>query len=163
MALFDARRVSAVVYGALVARRFQRGIGESFTRRVVAGPATGPDAFDRLLRWFDWLRPAGRRERVLASHPVLSADAQVDVHHVVEAGQFVPNSFRLLNERAPFRVQLETEGWIVRILNGFDGRRCAADVYEEAKRSAAVPEGFGDGDFVDLVCLLVERGLLVMA
>jgi SAM-dependent methyltransferase len=159
--LFTRRHVRDVVYGALVVKRVDPGAGEPQTRRVVAGPGTGPDSFAWLLRWFDWLRRPGLHERVLTSRQILAKGSQVDVHHVVENGQFVPQSFRLRNDEAPFKVQLNTDGWVVRVLSAFDGRQTAAEVYEAANRSGSIPNGFTQTDFADLACLLVERGFLL--
>jgi SAM-dependent methyltransferase len=160
MELFGRLRVREVVYGALVGKRFVAGAGEPQTRRVVGGPGTGPDGFEWLLRWFDWLRQPGRRERVLASRPILRNGSQLEVRHLVESGRFVPHTFRVLNDGSPFKVQLETDGWVVGVLNAFDGARAVAQVYEEAKSSRSIPEALPEADFVDLVCLLVERGFL---
>jgi SAM-dependent methyltransferase len=160
MELFERMRVRDVVYGALVGKRFDAEAGDPQTRRVVAGPGTGPDGFEWLLRWFDWLRRPGRRERVLASRPVLAISSQVDVHHRVENGRFVPQSFRLLNDETSFKVQLQTDGWVVSVLSAFDGAKTVAEVYEEANRSDSIPNAFPEGEFVDLACLLVERGFL---
>jgi SAM-dependent methyltransferase len=160
VAVFDRLRVRDVVYGALVARRLAPGAGEPQTRRVVAGPHTGPAGFEGLLRWFDWLRRPARHHRVLASRPIMAASSQVDVRHAVEDGHFVPRSFRLLNDDAPFKVQLNTDGWVVSALSSFDGRRTVAQLFEEAGRAGSIPSGFGETDFVDLVCFLFERGFL---
>jgi SAM-dependent methyltransferase len=162
MELFGRLRVREVVYGALVGKRFEAGAGEPQTRRVVAGPGTGPDGFDWLLRWFVWQRRPNRRERVLASRPILANGSQLEVRHLVENGRFVPHTFRLLNDGSPFKVQLETDAWVASILNACDGARTAAEVYEEVNRSHSIPEAFTEADFVDLVCLLVERGFLLI-
>jgi hypothetical protein len=161
--LFARLQLRQVVYGALVARRFEAGIGDAQTRRVLGGPGTGPEGFDWLLKWFDWLRTPGRRSRVLAERPILAKDAHVDIHHSVENGQFVPQTFRLSNDLAPFKVKLDTDGWIVRVLTAFDGRKTVATAYEEGTESGWIPTQLAEPDFVDLVCQLAERGFLELA
>jgi SAM-dependent methyltransferase len=160
VAVFDRLRVREVVYGALVARRLASGAGEPQTRRVVAGPRNGPAGFEGLLRWFDWLRRPARRDRVLASRPNMAASSEVEVRHAVEGGHFVPRTFRLLNDDAPFKVQLNTDGWVVSVLSAFDGSRTVEQLFEEAARAGSIPAEFGQTDFVDLVCFLFERGFL---
>lgn len=159
--LFARRQVRDVVYGALVGKRFEAGAGEPQTRRVVAGSATGPDGFERLFEWFDWMRRPDRRERVLAGRPMLSRSSQVDVHHHVENGRFVPDTFRLLNDQAPFKVQLQTDGWVVAVLSAFDGSRTVAEVQEDMRRANLIPTALAEAEFLDLVCLLVERAFLL--
>jgi hypothetical protein len=92
---------------------------------------------------------------------VLATGSEVDVHHLVERGRFVPSRFRLLNDEASFKVQLETDGWVVAVLSAFDGRRTVAEVHDEMSRAGSIPTAFTRTEFVDLVCLLVERGFLL--
>jgi hypothetical protein len=47
------------------------------------------------------------------------------------------------------------------VLSAFDGRQTVAQVYEAMSRSSAIPKGFGEVDFVELICLLIERGFLM--
>jgi hypothetical protein len=159
--LFERLQVREVVYGATIGRRFGAGAGQPQTRRLVASATMGPDAFDGLFRWFDWLRAPGRHDRVLGSRPRLCSTSRIDVSHVVENGRFVPQRFRLSNPGAPFRVQLDTDGWVVSTLDAFDGQRQAGDVYESGKQSGSLPPTLGEEDFVDVVCMLAERGFLL--
>jgi len=160
--VFGRRQVRDVVYGALVIRRFA-GDGEPQTRRVVAGPETGPAGFAALLDWFTWLRRPDLEARVLESRPVLAQSTQLVVRHVVDSGQFVPNSFRLTNERAAFKVQLDTDPWVAAMLAAFDGRPRVVDVRDAMRTAGAMPEGVTSPEVARLVCLLAERGFLQLA
>jgi SAM-dependent methyltransferase len=161
--LFTERQVREVVYGALVLKRVVDMKGAAQTRRVVAGPSTGPGSFERLFEWFDWMRRPGLVERVLSSRLILAEGAQLDTRHVIADGQFVPDSLLLRNDHADFKVQLKTDGWVIAVLSGFNGRRTVAEVFDEANRIGAIPKEFFQPNFVDLVCLLVERGFLLIS
>lgn len=158
--VFARREVREVVYGALAIRRFDPLAGEPQTRRVVAGPRTGPAGFEWLFRWFDWLRLPGRVERVLAARPALAAGCRLDVTHGVRDGSFEPQAFRLSNDDAAFRVHLDTQAWVVAALAAFDGRLTAAEVYDRAASAGSLPRELSREQFADLVCVLVERGFL---
>lgn len=158
--LFDELQVRDFVYGALVGRRFGASAGEPQTRRVVAQPGIGPDGFEWLFKWFDWLRLPNRRDRVLNAKPVLVPETTVEVQHVVRDGHFTPATFRLHNSEVPFAVQLQTDGWVVAMMDAFDGNKTAAEVYGVARMARQIPEQMSDEEFVGLICLLVERRLL---
>jgi hypothetical protein len=159
--LFAEHGVREVVYGATVVRRFADG-GAPQTRRVVAGERTEPTAFARLLRWFTWLRQPDFRERVMNSRPTLSPHARADVTHRVESGRFVPSMFRLSIDDAPFKVQLNSDGWVVAVLNAFDGDASVQDVRVRARDAGALPSTLTDEGYLDLICLLLERGFLAL-
>ena len=158
--LFDEMQLREVVYGALVGRRIVTAAGDPQTRRVIAEAGVGPDGFEWLFRWFDWLRLPDRRERVLSLQPRLAPDATVAVAHVVRDGHFAPDRFRLRNGGVPFTVQLQSDGWVVAMMDGFDGTRTVAEMYGVARMAGSIPEQMSEGEFVDLICLLVEKGLL---
>ncbi len=160
MELFGRLSISDVVYGALVARRFNPSSGAPQTRRVFAGERTDADSFLWLLNWFTRMRRPDFAEALLGSRPILSSDSQLHVDYRVRDGRFTPQMFRLLNEGARFRVQLETDGWIVALLNALDGSRTVADVYCEARTAKSLPEGFAQQDFVQMVALMIERGFV---
>jgi hypothetical protein len=160
MDLFDRVGVREIVYGAVVGRRFGSVQGEAQTRRVIAEDGAGPEGFDWLFRWFDWLRRPDRRERVFGSRPVLAEGTTLDVRHGVVERRFVPRTFRLVNDGTPFKVQLETDGWVVSLMNACDVSQTAAEVYREAQRAESIPREFTEAEFADLVCFLAERGFL---
>lgn len=160
--LFARLEVREVVYGALVARRFDSASGEAQTRRVVAGPGTGPASFESLLRWFDWLRRPDLDARVMASRPTLAAGAELDVHHRVVDGRFVAQTFGLSNDEAPFRVQLKTDGWVATILDALNGQRAVSDLFDGATQVGTLPSTMTRREFIDAICLLIERGFLVL-
>jgi hypothetical protein len=147
MQLFERMRVRDVVYGALVGKRFDAEAGDPQTRRVVAGQGTGPDGFEWLLRWFEWLRRPHRRERVLASRPVAATSSRVDVHHRVENSRFT-QSFRLLNDETSFKFNCRPtdesfrSGHIRRV-------KTVAEVFEEANRSGLEIPRVPEERFVD--------------
>jgi methylase of polypeptide subunit release factors len=160
MQLFADVKAREFVYGATVARRNAASAGDPQTRRLLMPSAPGPEAFDWLFKWFDWLRLPNRRQRVLELKPSLAPDMQVEVVHVVRDGHFSPDRFRLENGGTPFRVHLQTDGWIVSLLDQFDGAKSAAEVYGVARMARQLPEHFAENDFLDLVCLMIERGFL---
>jgi SAM-dependent methyltransferase len=160
LALFDRLQVRDVVYGALVGRRIPAPGGNPQTRRVVLQTPAGPDGFDRLLRWFDYLRRPDRVEHLLASRPVVGAGTMLDVHYELDHTSLTPRIFRLTNDGGPFKIQLETDGWVIALMNEFTGDETAASVCEAAQRERRVPDGFEAFDFCELVCFLAERGLL---
>ena len=120
----------------------------------------GRDGFDWLLRWFDWWRQPDRRTRVLDSRPTIAPGTTLDVHYVLEESTFKGRTFRLTNSEWYFNTQLETDGWVVALLDAFAAHQSVAEVYAAAKQTGRVPEGFDEADFVDLVGFLVERGLI---
>jgi hypothetical protein len=113
--------------------------------------------------WFDWLRLPNRKERVLAARPALVDGTQAHVSHLVRDGLFSPETHRLENGKVPFHVEIATDGWVVRLMTRFDGSHTAAEVYAGVKADQEVPDQFLDGEFVDLVCFLAERGLLTLS
>ena len=139
MELFRSHEVREIVYGALVGRRTEALAGEPHTRRVMARDGTGPDGFEWLFDWFDWLRRPERDKCVMAARPLLSPKSEVDVHHVVADSRFVPHVFRLRNDAAPFPVELETDGWVVSLLSAFDGKTPVAEVCAAARAQRMIP------------------------
>jgi methylase of polypeptide subunit release factors len=160
MDLFTKLAVTDVVYGALVVRRFDRSTGSAQTRRVFASGNTTADSFLWLLDWFDRMRRPDFAETLLGSRPLLSSGSQLHVDYRVRDGRFNPETFRLLDESASFRVQLETEGWVVALLNAFNGERTVMDIYRQAEGGKALPDGFGERDVVGMISLMLERGFL---
>jgi methylase of polypeptide subunit release factors len=158
--LFATLQVIRVVYGALFARRFDPGTGPAQTRRLLVGPRTGAEGFDWMGRCFDWRRRPDHRQLLLASRPVLANGATANIHNVAEGGQFVPKTFSVSTEEAPFKVRLETDAWVVRLLSTFDGHKTAGQVYAEARAANWIPTEFTETEFVDSVGLFVERCLL---
>jgi len=160
LAVFDRLQVRDVVYGALVGRRIREPGGGPQTRRVVLQTPAGPDGFDRLFRWFDYLRRPDRIAHVLATRPSVGAGTSLDVHYDLDGGSLTPRTFRLTNDGAQFKIQLETDGWVIALMNEFTGAETVASVYDAARRGRRVPDGFEAFDFCELVCFLAERGLL---
>jgi hypothetical protein len=163
MELFTRLAITDVVYGALVARRFDPSAGPAQTRRVFAGENTTADSFLWLLDWFDRIRRPDFTSKLLGSRALLSPGAQLHVDYRVREGRFAPRLFRLFDEGARFRVQLETDGWVVALLNTLDGARTLAESYQEALAKKSLPDGFGEQDFVRMLSLLIERGFVRVA
>jgi hypothetical protein len=92
--------------------------------------------------------------------PRLSPDLHLEVRHGVEDNAFVPASYALSNGSRPFFSRLETEAWVVALLNEFDGVRMVREVAESAKARGRVPAGFSDADLVRIMCFLSERGCI---
>ena len=157
--LFAAHQIREVVYGALVGRRIPGQARAPQTRRVLV-ETLNHGAFDWLFRWFDWIGNPDHRRCVLDSRPVLGPSTALDVHYDEGGGQLVPKRFRLTNDTTRFKVHLETEGWVVALLNAFDGQQTAREIYDAAASDSRVPGEFSPDDFCELVCFLAERGLL---
>jgi methylase of polypeptide subunit release factors len=160
MHVFSELQAREFVYGALVGRRNGAPGREPQTRRVAVQAGVGPEGFERLFTWFDWLRLPDRRERVLAAKPTLSPDMKVEVTHIVRDGHFAADRFRLQNGDAAFKVQLQTDGWVVAMIDGFDGSKTVAEVFGVGRMARSIPEQMTDTDFVELICLLIEKGFL---
>jgi hypothetical protein len=160
MQLFNEVKAREFVYGAIVGRRNAASAGEPQTRRLLMSGTPGPDAFDWMFKWFDWLRLPNRRDRVLEMRPSLASNIQVEVIHVVRDGHFSPERFRLENGGMPFRVHLQTDGWIVSLLDQFDGSKTAGEVFGVARMARHLPEELTEKEYVDLVCLMIEKGFL---
>jgi SAM-dependent methyltransferase len=160
MELFTSWRVTVVVYGALVGRRFAAASGEPQTRRVMAEPSTGPEGFEWMLDWFAWWRRPNRHARILASRPVLDPGLTAEIHSVVENRALVPRTCKLANAGRPFTVRMQTDSWVVGMIARLDGSRTAADVYAAARQAATIPPEMTDDDFAALLGLFAERGLV---
>jgi methylase of polypeptide subunit release factors len=160
MHVFGELHAREFVYGALVGRRNGAPGREPQTRRVAVQGSLGPEGFERLFHWFDWLRLPDRRDRVLNARPALSPDMKVEVTHVVRDGHFAADRFRLQNGDAAFKVQLQTDGWVVAMMDAFDGTKTVAEVFGVGRMARSIPEQMDDSDFVELVCLLLEKGFL---
>ena len=78
-------------------------------------------------------------------------------------GIFATAPCRQLTFWAAFHVEIVTDGWVVRLMTRFDGSHTAAEVYGGARADQEVPDQFQEGEFVDLVCFLPERGLLTLS
>ena len=159
--LFERLQVQEFVYGALVGRRFAPAAGiEPMTRRVVLTDDSTYDGFDWLFHWFDWLRGPGLPERVLSLRPTLVSDLSLEVRHRVANQAFEPAAYALTNGGRPFFSRLETEAWVVAMINELDGAQSLGDAFRSASARGRIPTGFDEPDMVRLACYLLERGCL---
>jgi SAM-dependent methyltransferase len=160
--LFERLQVKEFVYGALAGRRFgERRPGEAFTRRVLLTDSTSAASFERLFRWFDWLRQPGRGDRLMTLRPKLPTDLELEVIHRVREGALEPASYTLVNGAQPFQARIETEPWIAAFLAECDGVRTAGELLRDAEERRRVPPGLQAADMAQLMEFLIERGCLL--
>ena len=159
--IFSSHGVKASVYGALVGRRTAPGSGECQTRRVALAPEGKAGSFEWMLRWFEWCRQPGLRERLLASRPKLAPAVKVHVTYSVSDARFLAEAYRLTNPDAPFAADMETDGWVMTLLSGFDGTRTPAEVVAAA-HPGVLPEDLKEDHLVEVVRAFAERRALVL-
>ena len=55
---------------------------------------------------------------------------------------------------------LRPDGWMVPLVAGLEGQRSVEEVFETARKTGELPEGFTLDAFADLVRTMIERGFL---
>lgn len=160
--LFERLQVKEFVYGAVVIRRFDPGsAGTPFTRRVLMTEATSAAGFDRLLRWFDWLREPGGETRILEAKPKLPPGLRLEVQHRTDGTGFTPDLYFLENDGHPFRARLKIEPWLAAFLAELDGDHTVRELFSSAKSRGRLPEGFNETDQQRVMCYLAERNCVI--
>ena len=159
LALFQEHGVTAVVHGAVVARRLAEGTkGE--THRVRVDTGTSAESFDWLFRWIAAGREPGFADRLLASTPTLHDGTTLDVRNVVERREMMPKAFTLGNNGRPFPAKIETDPWVVRLVMMLDGSVTLEQALHRVHEAGYLPDGFHKSDAERVIRYLIERGIL---
>jgi hypothetical protein len=161
MHLFEEWEVKEFVYGALVGKRLSSPESELQTRRVRWTKRCSPEGFDWLFEWFDRKRSPDFVEQLLSQSLQLPEQIQLEVKHTSKGGEFVPNEFHVLNHRQPFPTEIQTEAWVISLIARANQHNSAKGLFKEATAKGFLPPDFGREAFCQLLCFLIERGLLL--
>jgi hypothetical protein len=159
MELAESLRIEKVVYGALAGRRHQTP-GPPQTRRVQFGSGITGDNFERLFRWFDWLRSPDVNERILGTGLRIPRDSRLEVTYSAGSGQFEPERFHLISGDRMFPTRVEAEAWVTSVVSSFEGGRRGFEVYSDMRDRERLPPDIGKSEFAELLLWLVERDIL---
>ena len=146
------------VYGALVIRRTAEAAVQDPLRIHMTPEASAAD-FDHLLAWRRHCWQPGLGEWLANSRPRPAARLELTARHIVREGELTPVEFVFSIENG-FRAALRPDAWVVPLIARLVGTKSVAEVFEDAKKTGDLPEGFELKDFADLVRGMIERGFL---
>ena len=146
------------VYGALFFRRYPERVAQP-PLRIRITPDAGAKDFERLLAWRHFCRQPGFSAWLSKAKPRFAAHLELTARHLVRDGELVPAEFVFSIEGA-LHAALRPDGWVVPLLGRLEGKRSVEDVFETARKSDELPEGFTLDAFAGLVCTMIERGFL---
>jgi hypothetical protein len=146
------------VYGALFLRRCARGHAPEPFRIQLAPDGKAAD-FERLLAWREHCRKPEFATWLARSKPRLAPGLELTVRHLVQNGTLAPSSL-IFSIESGFRAALRPDGWVVPLIARLEGVRSVEEVFESARSSDELPEGFPLDALLDLVRTMIEAGYL---
>lgn len=157
---FAEAGIVGMPYGPLVLRRHSSlDTHRAWSLRTTLSQATqGADFEQTFLRHPRFSDPTFISS-LAQSRPSLAPRLQVTATHVVFEGSLVPAEFIFETDK-PFEVRGRVDGWMVPLFVRFDGKLTPHEIYDNAKATGDLPEGFMLEDFVGLVSRMIERGFM---
>jgi SAM-dependent methyltransferase len=146
------------VYGALFVRRYAAPINAKPFRIGLTPNGKAAD-FDRLFAWRQHGRKPGFGEWLNESRPRFAPRIQLTARHAVHEGELVPAEF-VFSIADGLEAALRPDPWIVPLIARLNGSRSVREVYESARQSDELPQGFRLDDFAGLIGNMIERGFL---
>ena len=148
------------VKGMLVIHRRIAASGSScMTQRKKLSRFSNGDSFEWLLRWSHWQQAEEAALLFPQLKPRLSSNLRVRVTHVVEDRSLVPADF-ILASGTPFLAETRVDPEIVQVLLQSDGAHTLTEVFEVARSSRLVPEGYTLDQFLEFARMMIDRGYL---
>lgn len=109
----------------------------------------------------DWVTGPDSLSRILESTPQLAPRLQVNGKQIVQQSALVPGKFIFETDK-PFAARDRFEAWEERMFARLDGLTTVANVFEDVKADATMPDRFRLEDFVALISQGLEAGYLVL-
>jgi SAM-dependent methyltransferase len=159
---FDDAGIVRMPYGALVMRRHAAAERhQAWTLRTRLSDATdGPD-FERSFTLHSRFLQPDFVKTLAQSRPVLAPHLEVKVTHVVYERALVPAEVIFETDK-PFQALGRVDRWMVPLFTRFDGSLTTAEIYDQARLGAEIPDDFEIKDFTSLVARMIERGFLML-
>jgi len=148
--------------GALVIRRHgQADQHQAWTVRTKLSEVTEGSDFENTLASHHLFSEESFVNTLLKARPVPAPRLEVKVTHVVHEGELAPAQFVFEIDK-PFNLSVLMDGWVVPLIARFDGKETPLDIYEQARASGDIPDGFQLNNFVTLLARMIERGFLIV-
>jgi hypothetical protein len=156
--IFARLEVEQLVYCSMVVQRRATG-RPPFTCRRQAGPDSGVDEVEWLMRWEEAVAGSDPTDWLLEARPKASPGARMRLLHVMRDGGWVVDEC-LLTTSFPFVVEAKCPPWVATLMAGADGGRTTLDHLDFLKQGGALPQDAPKGDFARLVRSFIAGGFL---
>jgi SAM-dependent methyltransferase len=154
--------VESMAYGWIVIQR-KLDTRRVFTVRRFAGPQTGKEEIEWLLKWESFVAANASVYAALAAmSPVARPSLELRTLYRLKNGDLAPEQFSLHTDD-PFSMDCKVQPWVGFLIPLCDGKLTVAQLFESCKAHKLIHEETPPEEFAALICTLISGGFLEVA
>jgi SAM-dependent methyltransferase len=154
--------VESMAYGWIVIQR-KLDSRPVFTVRRFAGPRTGRDEIEWLLKWESYVAVnTGVYAALAAMIPVARPSLELRTIYHLKNGDLAPEQFTLHTDH-PFSMDCKVQPWVGFLIPLCDGKLTVAQLLESCKAHQLIHAETPPEEFAMLICTLISGGFLEVA
>jgi hypothetical protein len=154
--------VESMAYGWIVIQR-KLDSRPVFTVRRFAGPRTGRDEIEWLLKWESYVAVnTGVYAALAAMIPVARPSLELRTIYHLKNGDLAPEQFTLHTDH-PFSMDCKVQPWVGFLIPLCDGKLTVAQLLESCKAHQLIHAETPPEEFATLICTLISGGFLEVA